>query len=231
MRDEVFDAVALCVPFLAVSAVDGSEHWVSCAAVIADPAPVVRATKSGFETDDDAVAASLFAEAYAFRVAGVALAAYALGLPGPDVAPDAVAVKIDKPRPTAVAYLNPAVHPTDANQLAHDLVGAHFQPFVAAMHNAFTIGERLLWGNIAAGCAVAFLAVGDSGQVRERATEFVDASEPWFEGVGKFTTQLAGHQDQGWYWDRASCCLWFRTKNGQYCDNCSLTRPGEPTER
>ncbi len=92
------------------------------------------------------------------------------------------------------------------------------------MHSAFTVGERLLWGNVAAACAVAFRAVESEagGAVRERATEFVDASEPWFEGVGRFTTELAGHQDQGWYWDRTSCCLWFRTKNGQYCDNCSL---------
>jgi ferric iron reductase protein FhuF len=229
MRDEVFDAVAQRVPYLSVSAAtdtDGDD-WVSCAALIADPAAVVRATKAGFETDDDAVAASLFAESYAFRVAGTALAAYALDLPVPEVAPDAVKVKIDKPRPTAVAYLNPDVHPTDAHHLAHDLVGAHFQPFVTAMHNAFTVGERLLWGNVAAGCAVAFLAVGDSEGARARAQEFVDASEPWFAGVGNFTTQLAGHQNQGWYWDRTSCCLWFRTRNGQYCDNCSLTRPTE----
>jgi iron complex transport system ATP-binding protein len=233
MRDEVFRTVAQCVPYLSALDATSGDDWVSCAALITDPAllaTVVRATKAGFETDDDVVAASLFAESYAFRVAGTALVAYALGLPVPDVAPDAVAVKIDKPRPTAVAYLNADVRPTDAHQLARDLVGAHFDPFVTAMHDIFVVGERMLWGNVANACAVALRAVeSESGDgVRQRANEFVDASQPWFQEVGSFTTALAGHQ--GWFWDRTSCCLWFRTASGQYCDNCSL-RHQTPTER
>jgi len=222
MRDEVFRTVARCVPYLAAASETDGDDWVSCATLIADPAPVVRATMAGFETDDDVVAASLFAEAYAFRVAGTALAAYVLDLPVPDLAPAAVSVRIDKPRPTAVAYLTPDVHPTDARQLARDLVGAHFEPFVAALHARFTVGERLLWGNVADACAVAFRSVGDSREVRRRAEEFVQAAQPWFADAGRFTDELAGRQ--GWFWDRTSCCLWFRTKNGQYCDNCSLTR-------
>jgi ferric iron reductase protein FhuF len=225
MRDEVFDAVARRVPYLSVSPATDGDDWVSCAALIADPVDTVRNTKTGFETDDDAVAASLFTEAYAFRVAGVALAAYALDLPVPDVAPARTAVRVDKPRPTAVAYLEPALRRATAPQLAADLVGAHFEPFVVAIHRAFTVGERLLWGNVAAACAVAFRAVGDSDRTRKNAEDFVQAAQPWFAGAGHFTNQLAGHQDRGWYWDRTSCCLWFRTASGQYCDNCSLMRP------
>lgn len=227
LRDEVFRTVAQRVPYLSVSdAPTDGDDWVSCAALVADPAIVIRATKPGFGTDDDIVAASLFTEAYAFRVAGIALAAYALDLPVPDLAPERVKVRTDKPRPTAVAYLNPNVRPTTANQLAADLVGAHFQPFVVATHDVFTVGERLLWGNVAAACAVAFRAVGDSDEVRARAEEFMQAAQPWFADTGNFTNELAGHQDQGWYWDRTSCCLWFRTAeaNGALCDNCSLKR-------
>jgi cobalamin transport system ATP-binding protein len=225
-RDEVFRIVAERVPYLSVSDA-GDDDWVRGDALIADPAGIVRGTKAGFETDDDDVAASLFTEAYAFRVAGVALAAYAFGLPVPDVAPAVTAVRIDKPRPTAVAYLEPELRATTANQLAFDLVGAHFEPFVAAIHNAFTIGERLLWGNVAAACAVVFRALGDSDHLRDNAEEFMQAARPWFADVGSFTTKLAGHQ--GWYWDRTSCCLWFRTAqaNGQYCDNCSLRTRSE----
>jgi cobalamin transport system ATP-binding protein len=222
MRDEVFRSVAARVPYLSVSDATDGDDWVSCAALVAGPARAIRDTKPGFETDDDIVAASLFTEAYAFRVAGVALAAYALDLPVPDVAPERVAVRIDKPRPTAVAYLNKQLHATTAGHLAEDLVGAHFQPFVAATHEVFAVGERLLWGNVAAACAVAFRAVESSSAERARATEFMQAAEPWFGAVGRFTTQLAGHQGHGWFWDRTSCCLWFRTASGQYCDNCSL---------
>jgi len=221
-RDEVFRTVARRVPYLLVSDVGDGDDWIRGDALIADPASTVRNTKPGFETDDDIVAASLFTEAYAFRVAGVALAAYALDLPVPDLAPAATTVRIDKPRPTAVAYLDPALHPTTADQLAVDLVGKHFEPFVAAVHDAFTVGERLLWGNIAAACAVAFRAVESSGAERARATEFMDACAPWFADAGSFTDELAGRQ--GWFWDRTSCCLWFRTASGQLCDNCSLKR-------
>ena len=222
MRDEVFAAVARRVPYLLVSDAADGDDWIRGDALIADPATTVRNTRSGFETDDDIVAASLFTEAYAFRVAGVALAAYALDLPVPDLAPAATAVRIDKPRPTAVAYLGNELHATNANQLAHDLVGAHFEPFVAAIHSAFAVGERLLWGNFAAACAVAFLAIGDSEHVRDNAEEFMQAAAPWFGDVGSFTDELAGRQ--GWFWDRTSCCLWFRTASGQLCDNCSLKR-------
>jgi len=221
-RDEVFRTVARRVPYLLVSDVGDGDDWVSCAALVADPAMVIRHTKAEFETDDDTVAASLFAEAYAFRVAGVALAAYALDLPVPDVSPEAVAVTVDKPRPAAVAYLTAELRSTTADQLAVDLVGAHFAPFVAAVRDTFAVGERLLWGNVAAACAVAFLAVEPGGAERARATEFMDACAPWFGDVGTFTDELAGRQ--GWFWDRTSCCLWFRTASGQLCDNCSLKR-------
>ena len=223
-RDEVFRTVARRVPYLLVSDVGDGDEWIRGDALIADPASTVRNTKPGFETDDDIVAASLFTEAYAFRVAGVALAAYALDLPVPDVSPHAVAVTVDKPRPAAVAYLDHDLHATTANQLATDLVGAHFQPLVAAVHNTLTVGERLLWGNVAAACAVAFLSIGDSDQVRDNAEEFMQAAAPWFGDAGSFTDELAGRQ--GWFWDRTSCCLWFRTApaSGQLCDNCSLKR-------
>ncbi len=112
-RDEVLRTVARRVPYLLVSDVGDGDDWVSCAALVADPAAVVLETKAGFGTDDDTVAASLFAEAYAFRVAGVALAAYALDLPVPDVTPEAVAVTVDKPRPAAVAYLTAELQADD----------------------------------------------------------------------------------------------------------------------
>ena len=231
--DDVLRAVADRVPYLAASVAGEGDDWIGCAALLSDPAPlaaVIRGTKLGFETDDDGVAASLFAEAYAFRVGGIALAAYALDLPVPELAPALVAVRIDKPRPSAVAYLGGEVRPLTAAALAAALIGAHLEPFVDAVHREFRVGARLLWGNVAAACAVAFRAVESSGAdraaVRTRANDFVAACAPWFEGLGEFTIVEAGGRD-GWYWDRTSCCLWFRTARGQLCDNCSLIDPSE----
>ena len=227
-RDEVLAVVAQHVSYLRATGSPEGDHWVSCEAIVSDPAvliSVLRATMAGFGTDDEAVAASLFAQAYAFRVAGVALAAYALDLPVPDVSADATAVRVDKPRPSAVAYLKPDVGHRCAAELVEQLVEQHFGDFVTTVHRAFRVGERLVWGDLAASCAVAFRAIDSAGtdqsDVRSRAEAFFVAAGSRFEGLGSFTTVRYGTRE-GWYWDRTSCCLWFRTASGQLCDNCSL---------
>jgi iron complex transport system ATP-binding protein len=234
---DVLAAVASRVPYLRASTTFDGLDWIGCDVLVAQPralVDVVRGTKAGFGTDDDMVAASLFTEAYAFRVAGSVLAAYALDLPVPDVAPDAMAVRIDQPRPSAVAYLNPKTSEPDALALASVLIGGHLGPFVDSVHGQFRVGERNLWGNVAAACAVAFRAVESSGAdrvaVRDRATAFFAACGPSFDGLGDFT--VVEHEGrEGWYWDRTSCCLWFRTTGSRLCDNCSLIDRAELHER
>jgi iron complex transport system ATP-binding protein len=233
---EVLATVAGHVSYLRASVAADGDDWVACDSLIADTATLTRVVETampGFGTEDHAVAASLFAQAYAFRVAGVALAAYALELPVPDVAPAATAVRLDKPRPSAVAYLGPDVHRSDAAALAHELVAGHLGAFVDATHDTFRVGRRLLWGNVAASCAVAFRAIESSGvdrnTVRERAETFMAACPP-FEGLGSFDLVRLDERD-GWYWTRTSCCLWFRTGSGRLCDDCSLVPAEELLER
>ena len=237
MLDAVLASVADHVSYLRASRTTSGDDWMGCGEIIADPAKlaeVVRRTKIGFATDDDAVAASLFTQAYAFRVAGVALAAHALDLPLPNVRPDATAVRVDTPRPSAVAYLDPEVQRLAPSAFAEVLLAGHFGPFVESIHREFRVGERLLWGNVAGSCAMAYRAVESSGadkmQVRERAEEFLAAAREWFDGLGRFTTVERAGRD-GWFWDRTSCCLWFRTESGQLCDNCSLIDVVELHER
>lgn len=235
--DAILAEVVQHVSYLRASVTADGDDWIGCGVLISDPGvldSVVRATRSGFATDDDAVAASLFAQAYAFRVAGVVLAAYALGLAIPDADPDVTAVRIDKPRPSAVAYLNPDVRRLDADALVAALLDRHLRRFVDAVHGAFRVGERLLWGNVASSCATAFRAVessgADSARVRDRAGEFFAAARGCFDGLGEFTTVRHAGRD-GWFWDRTSCCLWFRTTSGQLCDNCSLVDAADLHQR
>ena len=231
--DEVLATVTARVSYLrGLTTTGDGDHWQRCNGLVADRPTlerVVAGTKAGFGTEDDAVAASLFVQSYAFRVAGSTLGAYALGLPVPRVGPAVTAVRLDKPRPTAVAYLDPHVEEMDAPGLAHALVDGHFSPLVAAVHAAYTVGERLLWGNVASSCAAVFRALESSGAdvaaVRDRAERFM-AVAPAFAGLGGFTIVAAGGHE-GWFWDRTSCCLWFRTASGQLCDNCSLVDAAE----
>jgi ferric iron reductase protein FhuF len=229
----VLGAVAAHVSYLRASTTLDGDDWVRCDALVGDDAvlrAVVERAAPGFGTDDLAVTASLFTQAYAFRAAGVGLAAYALGLPVPDVGPASNAVRVDKPRPSAVAYVTDTVHEYDAPALAAALLDGHLAPFVDHVHACFTVGARLLWGNVAASCAVAFRAVESSGadaaMVRERAEAFVGASGRWFDGLGAFTTVRADDRT-GWFWDRTSCCLWYKASGGKLCDNCSLIEPSE----
>jgi hypothetical protein len=235
--DEVLAAVAARVPYLRGSSAADGDDWVACERLVVDRPTlerVVAGTMAGFGTEDEAVAASLFAQSYSFRVAGAALAAYALDLPTPDVGVAVTAVRLDKPRPTAVAYLGGRVRVRGVTELAGDLVAGHFRAFVDACHAAFRVGERLLWGNVASSCAAVFRAVessgADAGQVRGRARQLVAAAGADFEGLGSFTTVHDGDRE-GWYWDRTSCCLWFRTTSGQLCDNCSLIGAADLRER
>lgn len=234
---EVLASVADQVSYLRATTSTGGADWRRCDELIANRATlvdVVEGTRAGFGADDVTVAASLFTQAYAFRVASVALGAYALGLAVPDVSPKVTAVRIDKPRPTAIAFLADDVHESDAALIAHELVGEHLAPFVDAVHDSFRVGQRLLLGNAAGSCAVVFRAIEGSGAdraaVRRRADAFMRECSQWFDGLGSFT--VVEHAGQsGWFWNRTNCCLWYRTQADRLCDNCSLIPTPELSER
>lgn len=211
--------------------------WHRCADLLNDPTALlalIELTAAGRGAPDMVVAASLFVQAYAFRVGGIAVAAHVLGLPSPTTAPATTAISIARDRPNAVAFTVPAVHRLDAAELAGRLNDEHFAPLVAAIKSELHIGERLLWGNIASSCATAVRAVdpgdGSERQLRRRAEQLVEAASPWWGGLGTFATvAVAGRE--GWYWDRSNCCLWYRTAPGRWCDDCSLLDRGQLLER
>jgi hypothetical protein len=109
---------------------------------------------------------------------------------------------------------------------------------IDAVRARITVGERLLWGDVAASMAVIFRAVeGAVGArderlaVRQRADAFFDRAGDRLRGLGAF--ELVGEPDtpapgaDGWFWGRTNCCLWYRTSNGRLCDDCSLLDPEE----
>ena len=220
------------------SVAPASEGWIGCDALIANPDRLraeIDATAAGRLTDDAQVAASLYVQSYAFRVPSIALAAYALGLPAPSTAPECTAIRITRSRPGELAITDPHCAVTTVGSLVTQLFDGHLVPFVAAVRSRTRVGERLLWGNVAASIATIFRAVQSCGPfgdpaVRQRAGEFERAAQPWLDGLGGYTT-LVTSNGLGWYWDRTSCCLWYQTAEGAYCDDCSLHDPVELTTR
>lgn len=222
----------------AATTAPAEDGWLSCAELCAggpELVALIDTTGEGRGTTDRQVAASLFVQAYAFRIAGVALAAYALDLDVPSVDPASTSILIGRHRPSSVAFLDPVVHAADAERLATDLLGGHLATFIAAVRGEVTVGERLLWGNVAASCATAFRAVegeapdpSDAARIRGRADAFTAAAAPWFDGLGHYVP-LSGPARDGWFWERTNCCLWYQASGGSMCDDCSLLDPAERT--
>ena len=110
--------------------------------------------------------------------------------------------------------------------LAGQLLEGHLRPFIATVRESTRIGQRLLWGNVASAVASIFGALqatdacGDPA-VRQRASTFHAAAEPWLRGLGGWS-ELEVPGAFGWYWTRTSCCLWYQTDGGWYCEDCSL---------
>jgi ferric iron reductase protein FhuF len=229
-----FDAVEAKVGYLRASTTaPADDGWLRCHELIADPgalAELIRSTGEGRGAHEAQVAASLFVQGYAFRIPSVALAAYALGLDRPRLDPASTATKIGRNRPAAVAYLDPDPGPHGPAALAGELLD-HLGALIAAVRSEITIGERILWGNVAASVATAFRAVeGESPErrdaIRDSADAFFAAASPQLAGLGEFVL-VDGPDRQGWFWQRTNCCLWYQTADGTMCDDCSLLDPDE----
>jgi hypothetical protein len=207
----------------------GDEDLRRCDGFVADPSAVRRLidqTAAGRGTGDPQVAASLFVQAYGFRIPSVALGAYALGLPTPSLAPADTAFGMARHRPATVAHLTAALQPDDAAAAAR-LAGAvvtHLGALIAAVRSTTTVGERLLWGNVTASCVTVFRAIegavpppGRAG-VRARAERFLRAEGAW-AGLGALAPGSCAFL-------RTNCCLWYRTTPTgdapRYCDDCPL---------
>ncbi len=205
------------------------DRWVPCGDLVGDPDLLraeIAATASGRGTEDLAVAASLYVQAYAFRLPSIAVAAFALGLPVPSVEPASTALRTARHRPAELALLDPRLTAVDAGELVERLLPGHLEPLVATAHEAVRVGHRLLWGNVAASLATIFRAVQSSGplgdpDVRRRADEFFAAAQPWLAGLGDWSI-IEVPDALGWFWTRTSCCLWYQTTSGFTCDDCSL---------
>lgn len=233
--DSVIGTVNGKVSYLrAETSLDDGEGWLRCdvlgrggLALVA----LIRETGAGRGTADAAVAASLFAQAYAFRIAAMPIAAHALGLPAPDVRPPVTAISIARHRPSSIALLSPSLHHLDPDDLARMILQDHLGPLHAAIRDEITVGERLLWGNAASSIARVFRAIESAGgvdaaHVRDRADGFFAAARPWLDGLGRFETVVTGDRE-GWFWTRTSCCLWYQASGGAMCDDCSLIDAGE----
>ena len=219
---------------VSISPIDGD--WIRCEPLVGNPArlaELVSTTKEGRGTDRDEVAMSLFVQGYAFRIASLAIGAWVMGDAVLDIAPANVSIALGRHRPNAVALDNAMlVEADDSLRALHEtLIDDHLARLVACAHRACRVGEALLWGNVAAGCASSFGAfstelVARRIEIRDKADAFFESARPEIRGAGR----LVHIRDQ-WAWERKSCCLWYLTASAFKCEDCSLWTDDERRAR
>lgn len=212
----------------------------SCATLAADPdalAAAVAASAAGRGSDDPQVLASLWWQAYAYRVAGTALACWLLSGVAPDTRAEATAVGVARSRPASVVYLAPGAD--DLPRLVERAFAGHLDRVAASLRARHALGRPLLWGNVAAACASAAGAVRAAAghRWRDRLDTFLAAAPHDLAGLGRWTFPDDPSPDpaphgagdpgaDGPTYRRTSCCLWWKTSvaGGALCADCSLTR-------
>jgi iron complex transport system ATP-binding protein len=204
-----------------------------CAVLARDAGAVAAAvadSADGRGSDDPQVAASLWWQGYAYRVAGTALACWLMTGTAPDVRAAGMAVGIARSRPSSVVYrpASAAGGPgatTDLDTFVDWLFPGHLDPVAATLRAGTRIGAALVWGNVAAACA------SGAGAVREaagpawhpRLDAFLAAAPHGLAGLGAWAPTP---DRRGWAFHRRTCCLWWKTavSGGALCADCSLHR-------
>lgn len=241
--DDVLGAVRQRVPYLRCTVLDGAaaadDGWIRASALIEEPElleALVRGTGEARGAPDAQVAASLFVQSFAFRAPSVAVAAWALGLPSTTLDPAQLGIRIARNRPGELGVWSTDLAVHDAASLATAVVDGLVAPLVASVRRRVRVGERVLYGNAASSLATLLRAVQSTGPrgdaaVRERAVALF-AGHARLRGLGRWSS-IATPDALGWYWDRANCCLWYRSAEaaGRYCDDCSLQDPAARAAR
>ncbi len=227
--EDALGGVSALVPHLRWRVGPPAEGDLLGAALAADPdrlAAEVAGTAAGRGSDDPAVLASLWWQAYCYRVAGTTLAAWVVSGAAPDPAAPGTGVGLARSRPSSLLVDPRAAVIDNLDRLVSRLFDDHLDPVATSLRARHAVGTRLLHGNTAAGVASALGAVGTAEgappTLRDRVDQATAAiARPDEPDLGAWT---------GWDYRRTTCCLWFKTTaaKGAMCEDCSLRPDPEP---
>jgi ferric iron reductase protein FhuF len=219
----------------------------------------VRAFGRSAGTDETAVAASLFGQAWAVSVTRAAIACLVGARRVPDMASSNTILLFDGAgRPTgatlvttryaAVAGDDDAAADPRAEIVADDdglfawtrarLFDGHLDPLVEALHDLAPVGRRLLWGNVAAAVAGGFAALSaldhhpfDPEHLMPEAVRLLDGPGSPTEGLAELFPMP---HDGGTrlFVRRQTCCLRYRLPDAPpTCLSCRLLPEPERRRR
>jgi ferric iron reductase protein FhuF len=223
--------------------------WLSCQDLVTDAhwlGKIIEGTGRAIGTEDQMVAGSIFVQGYSYRLLALAVACLTVAGVVPGSAPEDVAVGLGRGRVSKVAYVEPlafdlcsASPASDAlsepdiadralRTIVEQVVEGHLRPLISATREQVRIGERLLWGNVAASASTAFRTMeGTLGPwVIPLGHRFFELAPPDLQGLGSFLLLQAG-EGRGWFWERTNCCLFYQIDGHGKCADCSLTPAAE----
>lgn len=232
--------VTALVSYMTVAIDPTGDEWIPSASLLTDPElfpELLRTTGTGRGTDDPVVAASLFIQSYAYRLAVASVAPFALTGRCPDVALERVAFRVARNRPAGIALLTAGVvstSPVGSPTVFDTIFRRHLDPLIEHVRDRIRIGERLLWGN-AASSFVNVLRTLESAhpdtnereRIRSFTADFLAAAPHQLADLGTCFSLRSGDVE-GWFHERNTCCLWYKTEESQravvaVCADCSLT--------
>jgi hypothetical protein len=219
--------------------------WLACGDLIENAdwlGRVFEGTGRAIGTDDQVVAASIFIQGYAYRLLALAVASFTVGGIVPGSAPTSMAIGLGRGRASKVAYCNPTVfelvngrnlsvaladQPTVDQALMlllDEVVEGHLRPLIATTRRQLRVGDRLLWGNVAASASTAFRTMeGCLGPwIIPLGHRFFELGPSDLQGLGSFLL-IEDDAKHGWFWERTNCCLFDRIPGHARCADCSLT--------
>jgi ferric iron reductase protein FhuF len=184
------------------------------AAAVADSAP-------GRGTEDLQVAASLWWQSYAYRVAGTTLGCWLVSGAAPDPAAAGMAVGIGRSRPSSVVWSAGVEVLDDLAALVTRLFDDHLDPVAESLRARHSLGAALIRGNVGAGIESAMAAVAGAPGAPDLRARIGDVRAALPAAVSD-TIELL---DDGYR--RRACCLWWKTgeSKGRLCADCSLPAP------
>lgn len=196
------------------------------AELAADPArlaAVVTETGAGRGSDDPQVLASLWWQAYAYRVGGTTLAGWVLAGAAPDPSAPGAGVGVARSRPSSLLVDPAAEQLDDLPTLVQATFAGHLDRVAASLRAGHHVGAQLLWGNVAAGITSALGAVATADGAPPLADRIAQVLALLPHGIPTLGTWSL----EPFTFRRKTCCLWWKTTvaGGALCEDCSLDRP------
>ncbi len=179
-------------------------------------------------------AALLLLQRYAHRATGPAVAVWALTGLTLDLSAPRTWVEVVDASPSrlgtdAVSVLG---HDPDGSQLLEVIVDGHLVPFMTALRESSKLAWPGMWGNVTASIAGVFTMLSAAGvpasALLERAAMLL-GQRPELAAGGAFRV-IGNGATERLFFERTTCCGWYRIPAGNYCTWCSLKSPEERNE-